>query len=170
MSYAPFKIRICAFLLDFLIIAAYGIFVLGTLFFFFRPNITPLFSHSPVTAELTGFLMMTFPVSLYFILSEYSKWQGTWGKRKMGICVAGDEGCRIGIGRSITRTAIKFMPWEIAHFGIWRYMLPNPFSENTISIILTSVNLIIIIYLILPLTNRKKRNLYDWIAGTVVIH
>ena len=51
--------------------------------------------------------MMTLPVSLYFILCERSRWQGTFGKRKMGIRVVNVTGHRIGIGRSSLRTIAK---------------------------------------------------------------
>ncbi|MFJ7726204.1 RDD family protein [Neobacillus sp. NPDC097160] len=169
MPYAAFKTRIYAFLLDYLVIVIYGIFVVGTISFVFRSYIKPLFSSSPITAELTGFFMMTLPVSLYFILCECSKWQGTLGKRKMGIRVVDAVGQRIGIGRSAFRTAIKFLPWEVAHFGIWRLMLPTDFSESTVYVILNAVNLVILLYLIIPLTSKKRRNVYDWIAGTEVV-
>lgn len=169
MSYASFKIRIYAFLLDYLVIVIYGIFVLGTISLVFKSYINHLFTSSPVTAELTGFLMITLPASLYFILCECSKWRGTLGKRKMGICVVDGFGQRIGIGRSAFRTAIKFLPWEVAHFGIWRLKLPTDFSEITILVILNAVNLVILLYLIIPLTNKKRKNVYDWIAGTEVV-
>ncbi|CDQ41594.1 MULTISPECIES: RDD family protein [Virgibacillus] len=168
MPYASFKIRIYAFLLDYLVILIYGIFVLGTISFVFRSYISHLFSSSPVTAELTGFLLITLPASLYFIVCECSKWQGTLGKRKMGIRVVDSFGQRIGIGRSAFRTAIKFLPWEVAHFGIWRLMLPTDFSEITILMVLNAVNLVILLYLIIPLTNKKRKNVYDWFAGTEV--
>ncbi|SMQ78238.1 RDD family protein [Bacillus sp. OV166] len=168
MSYAPFKIRIYASLLDYLVIVIYGIFI-GGISFVFRSFLNPLFTSSPVKAELTGFFMMTLPVTLYFILCECSKWQGTLGKRKMGIRVVDGVGQRIGIGRSAFRTAIKFFPWEVAHFGIWRLMLPTDFSEFTVYVILYAVNLVIFLYLIIPLTNKKRKNVYDWIAGTEVV-
>jgi uncharacterized RDD family membrane protein YckC len=169
MTYAPFKIRIFAFLIDYLVIVLYGIFVVGTISILFRSYINPLFSSSPVTAELTGFFMMTLPVSLYFIICECCKWQGTLGKRKMGIRVVDGIGQRIGIGRSAFRTAIKFLPWETAHFGIWRLMLPTDISELTVYVILNAVNLVILLYLIIPLTNKKRKNVYDWIVGTEVV-
>ncbi len=169
MTYASHKIRIFAFLIDYLVIVIYGIFVVGTISIIFRTYINFLFSSSPVTAELTGFFMMTLPVSLYFILCEYSKWQGTLGKRKMAIRVVNNVGQRIGIGRSIFRTAIKFLPWEVAHFGIWRLFLPTSLTEITVYVILSAANFTIIIYLIIPLTNKKRKNIYDWIAGTNVV-
>ena len=170
MSYAPFKKRIYAFLLDYLVIATYGIFVVGTISFVFRAYMEPLFSSSPITAELTGFFIITLPISLYFILCECSKWQGTLGKKKMGIRVVDGFGQRIGISRSTIRTAVKFLPWEIAHFGVWRLMLPSSLSEITVYIILNVVNLVIVTYLIIPFTNKKKKNVYDWVAGTEVVH
>lgn len=169
MSNASFKKRIYAFLLDYLVIIAYGIIVVGTISFVFRPYIEPLFSSSPVTAELTGFCLITLPVSLYFILCECSKWQGTFGKRKMGIRVVDSSGQRIGIGRSIARTVIKFLPWEVAHFGIWHLILPSRIPEIAVLIVLIAVNLAIVTYLIIPFTNKKRQNVYDWIAGTTVI-
>jgi len=62
MPFAPFKIRIYAFLLDYLVIVMYGIFVVGTISLVFKSFITPLFLNSPIIAELTGFLMITLPV------------------------------------------------------------------------------------------------------------
>lgn len=170
MSYAPFKKRIYAFLIDYFLIALYGIFVVGTIAFVCRPYIEPLFSSSPVTAQLTGFFMITLPVSLYFILCECSKWQGTLGKIKMGIRVVDNAGQRIGVGHSTVRTVIKFLPWEVAHFGIWRLMLPSNLSEMIVFTILIAVNLAILVYLITPFTNKEKKNVYDWVAGTKVIY
>jgi uncharacterized RDD family membrane protein YckC len=161
MSYAPFKIRIYAFLVDYLVIVGYSIFVLGTISVIFRESMKHLFSSSPLTAELAGFLFITLPVSLYFIIGESSKSQGTLGKRKMGILVADDSGQRIRIGRSACRTAIKFFPWEVAHFGIWHLMLPSDISENTVLIILAAVNLVILIYLTIPLTKTFTTGLQE---------
>lgn len=90
------------------------------------------------------------------------------GKEKTGIYVANSNGQRIKLGRSAIRTVIKFLPWEVAHFGIWRLMLPTNFSEITIFVILSAVNLATIVYLIIPFTNKKKKNVYDWVAGTEV--
>lgn|SRR5690625_1167640 len=170
MSYAAFRIRIYAFLLDYFVIVIYGVFVIGTMSFVFRGYLKSLFSSSPLIAELTGFFIMTLPVSLYFIFCECSKWQGTWGKRKMGVRVVDSSGQRIGIGRSTIRTAVKFLPWEIAHLGIWQIMLPSTLSDITVYIILSVANITILIYLVIPFTNKKRKNVYDWVARTEVVH
>ncbi|MGP4068667.1 RDD family protein [Halobacillus sp. B29] len=170
MSFSLFKTRLYAFLLDYLIIVLYGVLVVGGISFILRSTITPLFSHSPVTAQWTGFLLITLPVSLYFVIAEQSIWQGTVGKRMMGVRVVDQAGKRIGIGRSILRTTIKFLPWEAAHFVVWNLMLPSGFSEMTLYVILSAVYITVFLYLILPLTNPKRRSVYDWGAGTVVIN
>lgn len=169
MSNAAFKTRIYAFLIDYLVIVIYGVFVVGTISMVFRPYFNSLFTSSPVTAELTGFILMTLPISLYFIVCESSTWQGTIGKRKMGIRVVDGDGQRIGIARSAFRTAIKFLPWEVAHFSIWRLMIPTDFPELTVYVLLSAVNLAMLMYLLFPLTNKKRKNVYDWVAGTEVV-
>lgn len=87
----------------------------------------------------------------------------------MGIRVVDRNGRRIGLSRSILRTVIKFLPWEIAHFGIWNVMLPSAIPENTALLFLTAANAAIFLYLIIPLTNSKRKNVYDWVAGTEVV-
>jgi len=170
MSYSTFRYRIYAFLLDYFVIVIYGVFVVGTISFAFQSYFQYLFSASSAMAELTGFCMMTLPVSLYFILCECSKWQGTLGKRKMGVCVVDGSGQRIGIVRSVVRTSVKFLPWELAHFSIWQLMIPSSISDITIYITLSIVNMAILVYILIPLTNKKRKNVYDWVAGTEVIY
>lgn len=169
MRYASFKSRIVAFLLDYLVIVLYGIFVVGTISLVFGPWVSPLFSKSPVIAQFAGFLMITLPVSFYFIWCECSTGQGTWGKRKMGIRVVDDTGQRIRVFRATIRTVIKFLPWEVAHFGVWHFILPSSLEQSTVLVILITVNVIALLYLVFPLTNKRRKNIYDWVAGTVVI-
>jgi len=88
----------------------------------------------------------------------------------MGICVVDNFGQRIGIGRSVMRTTVKFLPRELAHFAIWQLMLPSSISDITIYIILSTVNIAILVFLIIPFTNEKRKNVYDWIAGTEVVY
>src|SRR5260370_14312695 len=66
-----------------------------------------------------AFLSLTLPVILYFAIAESSQWQATVGKRALGLRVQTVAGARVGLGRSLARSAIKFLPWEIAHTAIW---------------------------------------------------
>ncbi|MBY0599392.1 RDD family protein [Bacillus bingmayongensis] len=76
---------------------------------------------------------------------------------------------RIGLGRSIFRTTVKFLPQEISHFCIWCLILSTNLLEITVLTILSAVNLVAFIYLLSQLMNKKRKTLYDWIAGTKAI-
>ena len=167
--YAPFKDRLIAFLYDYLFIALYAILVVGSISFLLRRHLEPYFSGSPAVAQSAGFLMLTLPVALYFIFSESSVWQGTWGKRIMGLRVVDGRGKRIAIYRSIIRTAVKLLPWEMAHFGVWRLYLPSDYPENILLAVLSAANVLAVLYFLTPMLNGKRQSIYDMAAGTLVV-
>lgn len=160
--------RILAFLWDYLIISGY-LFLLVGISLVARPLLIPLFTADPVSAELTGFLLITLPVYLYFAISEGSPAHATWGKRKMGIVVANVQGGSVCIGNSLLRSALKFFPWELAHFTIWHVVIPSGYPDYLIYTLFAIVYGLVIIYLISPLWSNKRQTLYDRIAGTVVM-
>ncbi|SFT08319.1 RDD family protein [Paenibacillus sp. BC26] len=159
--------RLIAFLWDYVIISGYIILLIG-ISAVIRPWLKPLFTTSPLLAESSGFLFITLPVYLYFALCEGSAAHATWGKRKMGIVVTGTNGKSIGLGTSILRSALKFAPWELAHFTIWHMVIPTEYPDSLIYSLLGTVYGLVLIYLISPLLNPKKRTVYDFIAGTVI--
>ncbi|MGG1679471.1 RDD family protein [Neobacillus sp. NRS-1170] len=159
--------RIIAFLWDYVIILGY-LLLLFVLSFFARPLLIPLFTANSLSAEITGFLLITLPVYLYFSISEGGKFHATWGKRKMGILVMGVHGRSIGLKRSLFRSALKFAPWELSHFTIWHIVLPSNYPDYLINILLITVYGLVFINLLSPLMNKNKQTVYDTIAGTVV--
>jgi uncharacterized RDD family membrane protein YckC len=165
---ATIRLRLIALMIDYIVILVYGLGLWG-ISFLFKPFLTSLFTTSAGKAQLTGFVLITLPITLYFIILESSKLMGSIGKRKVGIAVTNNEGERISFPRSLIRNMIKFTPWELAHFAIWRLRLPTTFSDSFILGILIMVNVIILIYIILPFLNKDKKSLYDWAAGTKVV-
>ncbi|REE68766.1 RDD family protein [Paenibacillus taihuensis] len=159
--------RILAFLWDYVLITCY-ISLLICISFLLRPLLVPMFTKNPIWAEMNGFMFITLPVYLYFAICEGSKWHATWGKRKMGIMLAGHEGRSIGLGTSLFRSAIKFLPWELAHFTIWHMVIPSDFSDSLIYSLLAVVYGLVLVYLISPLISRNKQTVYDLIAGTMI--
>lgn len=159
--------RIIAFLWDYAIISGYLLLLVG-LSFVMRPALLPLFTTSPLLSELTGFLFITLPVYLYFSLCEGSKAQATWGKYKMGIIVADMNGNAAGLGTSLLRSALKFLPWELAHFTIWHMVIPADYPAVLLNSLLAAVYGLALIYLISALFSRNKQTVYDLMAGTVV--
>jgi len=165
----PIGIRLLAFLWDYLIISGYLLLLVG-ISFIARPLLIPLFTKDPITAELTGFLFITLPVYLYFAICEGSPARASWGKRKMGIAVANMQGGPISIGRSLFRSAIKFIPWELAHFTIWHVVIPSGYPDEMIYTLFAVVYGLAFIFLISPLWNARRQTLYDSIARTVVLY
>ncbi|WP_258171371.1 RDD family protein [Paenibacillus sp. R14(2021)] len=165
---ASIRIRMMSFVWDYVIISGYLLLLFGVSFLA-KPLLVPLFTTSPWSGEITGFLLITLPVYLYFAISEGSKSHATWGKRKMGIVVAGVHGQSIGLGISFFRSALKFLPWELAHFTIWHIVIPTAYGDYLLYSLFAAVYGLALIYLISPLLNTNKQTVYDFIARTVVI-
>ncbi len=173
-AFTNLRLRTAAFLLDYLIIAIYIIVLiaLSVLLGFgpLRQTFQVLFAN-PTSSEISAFLLLVLPVILYFALFESSSWQATWGKRKIGLRVTNAQGARLSLARSLVRSLIKFLPWELTHACIWR--IPGwPFNPQTPSPIISAglilVWIIVGAYVISLLMSKKHQTLYDWIAGSYV--
>jgi hypothetical protein len=109
-SYAGLWQRVGAFILDYGIILVY----LGavTLIFLFMNSVFSvnqwLFADR-IRAQLAGILLITLPVTLYFVFSESSLRQATWGKQRLGLKVTDHNGNRISFSRSLSPTSRESM-------------------------------------------------------------
>jgi uncharacterized RDD family membrane protein YckC len=174
-AFANLRLRIAAFLLDYLIITAYIIVLIAVSVLLgfgpLRTTFQGLFAN-PNSGEISAFLLLVLPVILYFALFECSSWQATWGKRKIGIYVTNMQGERLSLGRSLVRSFIKFLPWELAHACLWR--IPGwPLDPQTPPLIISTglvlVWVIVGAYVISMLISKKHQTLYDMIAGSHVV-
>jgi uncharacterized RDD family membrane protein YckC len=175
MTFATLWQRLRAFLLDYLLIAAYLVLLVilsvGLGFGPLRGVFTALFA-DPNRSEASAFLLLVLPVLLYFALCEHSSWQATWGKRKLGLRVTDLSGDRLSLPRSLVRSLLKLAPWELTHACLWR--IPGwplaPSSPTPIIIAgLVLVWVLVGAYLVSLLVSKKHQALYDWIAGAVVV-
>ncbi|MBD2848036.1 RDD family protein [Paenibacillus sp. IB182496] len=169
MQNASFISRCKAFLLDYVIILGY-LALLAVVNLFVFPELQQLFIGSPLRAQLAGFVMVTLPVSLYFIFGD-ARGGGTFGKRRIGIRVADRSGYGPGIARMVFRTAVKFLPWELAHFLAYR--LSRTGEEDAIPTYLYlvggTVYALMLVYILTAIFTPKKQALYDLIASTRVV-
>jgi uncharacterized RDD family membrane protein YckC len=168
--------RLKAFALDYLIILAYilvlaavnygAILAGGAL-----DRVSPFFA-SPAGKDAVAFLTLILPVMLYFSLQESSPRQATWGKRKVGIVVASLAGERLTRERALLRSALKFLPWQIAHTSLYHVegwpLAPQPPSQAVIAGFVL-VYVLVGGYLVWALISKRYRAPYDWIAGSFVI-
>jgi uncharacterized RDD family membrane protein YckC len=166
--------RVAAWLLDYLVIAAYLILLTAVSIGLLASPVGTAFSaamRQPIPAELFGILLLTGPVVLYFALMEASARQATLGKRALGIVVVGPGGGRLSLGRAIVREAVRFLPWELSHALIWRAVL-SP-QRNSLTALETAgfavVYLLVFAYLVSLFVGSQHRTLYDRLAGSRVM-
>jgi len=167
--------RVAAFALDYLLIAAYLVVLAGA---GTALTLGPLggewqgFLSSPGRMDLLAFTTTVLPVALYFALLEGSAGGATWGKRRMRLRVVRVGGERLGLGRALLRSAVKFLPWQLAHtclFGIpgWPVEPQEPPLWVMPGMILTWV--LVGTYVVAIAARRDRRAPHDWIAGSQVV-
>ena len=168
-NYAGFWQRAGAFALDYVIVLFYlaAITLLSLL-------INSLFSVNQwlfsdrVRAQLVASLLITLPVTLYFAFGESSVQQATWGKKRLGLKVTDINGERISFWRSLARTLLKFIPWEVSHTLIWEISFPPQANSPLINYGFILVYVVIGLNIASLLMNRKHQTLYDFLAKTYV--
>jgi uncharacterized RDD family membrane protein YckC len=166
--------RIAAWMLDYLLIAAYLVLLAAaSLGLLASPGGSSFAAamRQPIPAELIEILTLTGPVVLYFALMEASPWQATLGKRAFGILVVGPLGTRLTVGRALVREGVRFLPWELSHALIWRAVLsPQRNSPTTLEAVgFAVVYMLVFAYLVSLFVGAQHRTIYDRIAGSRVM-
>ena len=167
--YAGFWLRLKAFTADYVLIFGYLLIVL-IVSVFLIPSLQELFQASPITAQLTGFLLVTLPVSLYFIVADSRIGNQSFGKRKIHIRVVDKNHQAISVYRAALRTALKFLPWELSHFMAYRMIYLGDSDVQVTDYVMGGlVYLLIFLYILMALFTKSKQSLYDRIAKTYVV-
>ena len=167
LCYAGLWKRLSAFLLDFLIIGAYILVLLGIgIGFNVLTGGTSLLA-SPIAMNILAFVILVLPVILYFALQESSVHQATFGKRRAKIKVANNQGGRIDFWQALVRSAIKFLPWQLAHMSVIYVWYSHQSSFSLFAVFVAEG--LAIVYVIGLWFSKKHRTLYDLITGTFVI-
>ena len=168
-AYAGFWQRVRAFALDYIIILFYlaALTLLSLL-------INRLFSVNEwlfadrARAQLTGFFLITLPVALYFAFGESSVQQATWGKKRMGLVVTDPNEERLTFWRSLARTFLKFIPWELSHTLIWQIYFSPQTNSLWINYGFILVYALVGLNIASLLMTKKHQTLYDLLAKTYV--
>jgi uncharacterized RDD family membrane protein YckC len=163
--------RAAAFGVDYLLIAGWLVLVVGAgaLLRLAAPGAASALFANPLIGEASGFLVLTLPVSAYFAVSEAGSPGASWGKERLGLRVTTASGQDLRPGRSILRTALKFLPWELTHAIIWRFANPGSAPEALLDIGLVFVWALIAVNLASALLDDRRRTLYDRLSGTCVV-
>lgn len=105
--------RLLAFAMDWLVVVLWGSLLFGVVMIATGGN--PPRPENPWKAQGVGFLTMTIPVTVYFVLCESSAMRASLGKRVLGLAVSRETGERLSFGSALLRNAVKFVPWEFGH-------------------------------------------------------
>jgi len=166
---ATFLLRLKAFIIDYFLILAY-LFVIFVVNIFLFPSLQNLFAGSLIVAQLTGFFMVTLPISLYFIISDSKIGRQSYGKKKTGIQVVDNAGAALSLKQITLRTVIKFLPWELSHFLVYRLVY---IADGEVPILYYIIGGLIyslmIAYILSAIFTKKKQSVYDLIAKTQVV-
>jgi uncharacterized RDD family membrane protein YckC len=168
------KRRIAAFGVDYLIITAW-IGLITAIGFgaraIFGIETAPVMSQAnKVRGHAIAFFSLTLPVILYFAIAESSRWQATVGKRVLGLRVHTVTSAQVSLGRSLARSTIKFLPWEIAHTAIWHVpgqpfvSMPAPINFLGYAVALAGAGVFVA-----AVFRGRGRTPYDLVAGTMVV-
>lgn len=168
--FAGFWSRAAAFALDYVLILFYlaaltlTIFVFNSFF-----SVTQWMFAERVRAQVSAFLLVTLPVTLYFSLGESSARKATWGKAKLRIQVADLHGKRIGLWRALARSGLKFVPWELSHTLVWTIAFSTIDVPTWVNYGFVLVYGLIGLNLASLALTKRHQALYDLLARTCVI-
>lgn len=109
---------------------------------------------TPRQVWIASVLSFSIPTWLYFILSDHSKMGATIGKRLFHLRVKTKNGSRLSFMRAFVRTAIKLLPWEMAH--IFGFALAEDIPSVLQSAGLISANLLTLLYLVITIVLRES--------------
>lgn len=164
--------RLKAFAIDYLIILGYICLLFAATLAISRLLDADLDNTDTLTAEVIGFLTLTLPVILYFSFTEAGKYGGSVGKRRFNLKVIPVSRIRTSFFQALLRNVIKFLPWEIAHFFVFRlFYFTRTNTEPPVWILygLIAAQVIAIIYLLFILLRKDNRSVYELISSTKVV-
>ncbi|MBD8070667.1 RDD family protein [Bacillus sp. PS06] len=166
---ASFLLRIKAFMIDYILILCYLV-ILFIFNVFLFPSLQDYFKGSLLVAQFTGFLMVTLPVSLYFIFCDSSIGKQSLGKKRVGIRVVGSDGEALSFLHVTFRTILKFLPWELSHFLVYRLVYIGDGEVPIIYYLIGGlIYALMFAYILTAILTKRKQSLYDIIAKTQVV-
>ena len=172
----PFTKRLYASLIDYCFVLAYMCFLAGLTgtIYLVTGKLPDWLSYGVGVAEILGFLILVMPVGLYLYFSESSRHHATIGKRALNLIVVSSVQDRFVSGWQIAlRTTIKLLPWELAHFFVWRAVALTARHQQSFPVwleagLICSVALPCI-YMLMIALHPAGRGPHDLLAKTRVI-
>ncbi len=154
--------RSAAYLLDILIL-----FIVLAPFAYLIESVLGLRPQTSGQVWIAAVLSFSVPVWLYFTLSDASQLGATIGKRIVGVrVIALGDSQTITYSHALARTALKLLPWELAH--VFGFALADRVGDIVRSLGLVAANLLVVLYVVVMVIHAGRRSIHDLIAGTQV--
>lgn len=122
---------------------------------------------TPLASDIFAFSTLVAPVVLTFAYQEASPRRATFGKQRVGLVVVDSGKGRLGFGRSLARSLVKFTPWQLGHTAVFGLMA-DPTRPGLIALAMGSQSLVLVSVLLVWLS-PESRALHDLVAGTRVL-
>jgi uncharacterized RDD family membrane protein YckC len=124
----------------------------------------------PATVDLAQFATMVLPTGLYLVAGEAGTRNATAGKLAAGLVVVGRDGGQPSPSRIAVRTAVKLLPWQIAHLSITRAtgIVPGRYAAALSRAGLVTALGLATTSAALAVLRPDGRALHDLVAGTRV--
>ncbi len=116
--------------------------------------------------DLFSFSTLVLPVIVTFVMQEACPRHATLGKRRIGLRVVLADGTPLAFGRSVLRSAAKFLPWQLAHTAVF-HMVATPSGGYLVLAVIAQA--LILVSLLAVILDPARRALHDWAAGTRVV-
>jgi uncharacterized RDD family membrane protein YckC len=122
---------------------------------------------SPAATDLVAFAATVLPVGAYLATAE-ARSGAAWGKRRAGLRVVGPDGGPPGAARAALRTAVKLLPWQLAHVAVVRLALGVD-QPVVVAISDGAALLLPVASVLVAWRDPQRRALHDLAAGTRVV-
>lgn len=121
-----------------------------------------------LATDVAVFAMTVLPVGLYLAAGEAGAHRAGWGKRRAGLQVVTADGGQPSVRRVAARTAVKLLPWQLAHIAVARLILgaDDPVVTWTAYALSLAIPLLSVT---MALRDPQQRALHDRVTGTRVV-
>lgn len=156
--------RVLAFLLDLGLVAGWALVAALVGMSLLRMGVA---LSTPAARDAFAFFTLVLPVTVTLAVQDSSSRQGTFGKRRIGLAVVDLSGERVSIGRSLARSGLKLLPWQLAHSAVFR-LVQDPASGGWLAVSILA-QVIVLVSLLTVVFSERRLAIHDLIAGTRVV-
>lgn len=135
-------------------------------------HIAFIIHHKIFGIVLTFYAIVIFVGALYHALLNSSSWQGTVGKRLMGIVIEKEDESRISFSNALTHYFLSVLPFVYIFFIII-YQLKNNltfFQTVTASDLNVFFGILFLLWTQIHLITKRKTTAYDLICKTIFVN